>query len=168
MPRILGIDPGSTVTGYAVLEGTTQPALCDMGCIRLPRAPFADRLGMIFRQLSDIIRIQQPDEMAIEDVFVSRNVASALKLGQARGAAICAGAAVDLPVSEYTPTQIKKAIVGRGRADKMQIQHMVGVLLGVSKKLQADAADAAAVALCHAHFRQTAMLDRATRKVGQA
>ncbi|HLQ86738.1 MAG TPA: crossover junction endodeoxyribonuclease RuvC [Salinisphaeraceae bacterium] len=156
MNLILGIDPGSSITGYAVLEGGNAPHLRDAGCIRLPRAAFAVRLGLIFQNLSDIIREHEPDVMAVEDVFVSRNAASALKLGQARGAAICAGAAASLPVSEYTPTQIKNAIVGRGRADKRQMQHMVGVLLGISKHLQADAADAAAVALCHAHHSRTA------------
>jgi len=156
MSRILGIDPGSSITGYAVLDGSDRPQLCDAAGIRLPRAAFAVRLGLIFERLSEVIETFQPDEMAIEDVFVSRNAASALKLGQARGAAICAGAAAGLPVSEYTPTQIKKAIVGRGRAEKAQIQHMIGVLLGTSKKLQADAADAAAVALCHAHHMRTA------------
>src|SRR5699024_10443031 len=100
-------DPGSNITGYAILAGDAQPRLLDVGCIRLPREPFAVRLGLIFERLSDIIRVNSPDEMAIEDVFMARNAASALKLGQARGAAICAGAAAGLPVSEYTPTQIK-------------------------------------------------------------
>lgn len=160
MSVILGVDPGSNITGYAVLENGAQPRLRNVGCIRLPRTDFAIRLGLIFERLGEVIETNQPDEMAIENVFVSRNAASALKLGQARGAAICAGAAAGLPVSEYTPTQIKSAIVGRGRADKVQIQHMIGVLLGVTKKLQADAADAAAVALCHAHYSQTAARTR--------
>lgn len=166
MGLILGIDPGSNITGYAVLEGGAAPKLYDAGCIRLPSKPFAERLGLIFEGLSDIIRDHKPDEMAIEDVFMARNAASALKLGQARGAAICAGAAIGLPVSEYTPTQIKSAIVGRGRADKQQIQHMVGVLLGVSKNLQADAADAAAVGLCHAHHIRTAARTRVASTAG--
>jgi crossover junction endodeoxyribonuclease RuvC len=96
-----------------------------------------------------------PEEMAVEDVFVSRNPASALKLGQARGAAICAGAAAGLAIAEYTPARIKQAIVGRGAADKRQIQHMVRILLNLREDLQADAADATAVALCHLHHRQT-------------
>lgn len=165
MALILGIDPGSTITGYAVIEGGAAPQLRVADCIRLPRAAFAVRLGMIFERLTLVIREYQPDEMAIEDVFMSRNAASALKLGQARGAAICAGAAAGLSVSEYTPTQIKSGIVGRGRADKKQIQHMVGVLLGVSKHLQADAADAAAVALCHAHHSRTAARTRIAGQV---
>lgn len=164
MGLILGIDPGSNITGYAVLEGGANPRLQDAGCIRLPSKPFAERLGLIFENLSEVIRTHKPTEMAVEDVFMARNAASALKLGQARGAAICAGASAGLPVSEYTPTQIKNTIVGRGRADKKQIQHMVGVLLGVSRNLQADAADAAAVGLCHAHHVRTA----ARRQVASA
>jgi len=163
---ILGVDPGSNITGYAILAGGNRPHLLDVGCIRLPRKPFAVRLGLIFERLSEIIVANTPDEMAIEDVFMARNAASALKLGQARGAAICAGAAAGLPVSEYTPTQIKSAIVGRGRADKKQIQHMIGVLLGVNKNLQADSADAAAVALCHAHHKQTAARTRVADSLG--
>jgi crossover junction endodeoxyribonuclease RuvC len=156
MARILGIDPGSTVTGYAVIDGDAEPRPRIIDCLRLPRADFPTRLGLIFDHLAGIIRDYRPEQMAIEDVFVARNAASALKLGQARGAAICAGASFGLPVAEYTPTQIKQAIVGRGHADKSQIQHMVAILLGVTGRLQADAADAAAVALCHAHHARTA------------
>lgn len=156
MPRILGIDPGSTVTGYAIVDSGAEPRAQCIDCLRLPRENFPIRLGIIFDFLSDIIKQYQPEQMAIEDVFVSRNAASALKLGQARGAAICAGASAGLQVAEYTPTQIKQAIVGRGHADKKQIQHMVSVLLHSPKRLQADAADAAAVALCHIHHAQTA------------
>ncbi len=167
MGLILGIDPGSTITGYAVLEGGARPRLVAADCIRLPKADFAVRLGMIFERLTAVIQAHTPDEMAIEDVFMARNAASALKLGQARGAAICAGAALGLPVTEYTPTQIKSAIVGRGRADKVQIQHMIGILLAVPRRLQADAADAAAVALCHAHHAQTAARTRVAPPVGR-
>lgn len=168
MSLILGIDPGSNITGYALLEGGASPRLHEAGCVRLPRTDFAVRLGMIFERLSEVIREYQPQEMAIEDVFVSRNAASALKLGQARGAAICAGASAGLPVSEYTPTQIKNAVVGRGRADKAQIQHMIGVLLNVSRNLQADAADASAVALCHAHHSRTAARTHVAAQVGRS
>lgn len=156
MPRIIGIDPGSTITGYAILDGGAQPVARVIDCIRLPKDDFPTRLGLIFERLSEVISAYQPEQMAIEDVFVARNAASALKLGQARGAAICAGASLGLDVAEYTPTQIKQAIVGRGRADKVQIQHMIGMLLNIRGTLQADAADAAAVALCHAHHAQTA------------
>jgi len=156
VPRILGIDPGSTITGFSVIEGGATPSLCVIDCIRLPRIDFPARLGLIFERLTEIIIEYQPDQMAIENVFVSRNAASALKLGQARGAAICAAAARHIPVSEYTPTQVKQAIVGRGHADKQQVQHMVGMLLGIAGPLQADAADAAGVAICHAHHARTA------------
>lgn len=156
MPRILGIDPGSQITGYAVIESGASPTACVIDCIRLPRVDFPARLGLIFERLSEIIVEYRPDEMAIENVFVSRNAASALKLGQARGAAICAAASQHMPVSEYTPTQIKQAIVGRGHADKVQLQHMIGVLLGVRGPVQADAADAAGVAICHVHHQRTA------------
>lgn len=156
MARILGIDPGSTVTGFAVIDGGAEPRALVVECVRLPRAAFPIRLGLIFERLTEVIRRYQPEEMAIENVFVSRNASSALKLGQARGAAICAGAAAGLTVYEYTPTQIKQAIVGRGHADKSQIQHMVRVLLGLAGAIQADAADAAGVALCHVHHSRTA------------
>lgn len=154
-PRIIGIDPGSTITGYAVIDGGAKPVVHTVDCIRLPRADFPTRLGMIFERLSVVIADYTPDEMAIENVFVSKNASSALKLGQARGAAICAGAARGLSVAEYTPTQIKQAVVGRGHADKTQIQHMVTLLLGLQQTPQSDAADAAAVALCHAHHSHT-------------
>ncbi|MES1925234.1 crossover junction endodeoxyribonuclease RuvC [Salinisphaera sp. T31B1] len=156
MARILGIDPGSTITGFAVIEGGATPTMCVIDCIRLPRVDFPARLGLIFEGLTRVIQQYRPEEMAIENVFVSKNAASALKLGQARGAAICAAAARGLPVSEYTATQVKQAIVGRGHADKRQIQHMVGMLLGVAGPIQADAADAAGVAICHAHHARTA------------
>lgn len=154
--RILGIDPGSVITGYGVIEtGGNQPTLCEAGCLRLPNSEFPERLARIFEGLGEVIEKWSPGEMAVEGVFVSRNAASALKLGQARGAAICAGAAAGLTISEYSPAKIKQAIVGRGGADKRQIQHMVRILLNLSEDLQADAADATAVALCHLHHRQT-------------
>ena len=155
--RILGIDPGSVITGYAVLEIHGQKTtLLRADCLRLPKAPLAERLGLIYHGIRAVIEELQPTEMAVEEVFVSRNPSSAIKLGQARGAAICAGAATHLPVAEYTPAKIKQAIVGRGAADKQQIQHMVRMLLNLKETLQEDAADATAVALCHLHHRQTA------------
>lgn len=155
--RILGIDPGSVITGFGVIEARgDQATLVAVGCVRQAQgAAFPERLARIFREIGEVVATHQPQEMAVEDVFVSRNPASALKLGQARGAAICAGAAAGLGVWEYTPSRIKQAIAGRGGADKRQIQHMVGMLLGVREALQADAADALGVALCHLHHRQT-------------
>lgn len=155
MTRILGIDPGSVITGYGVIETGDSPRLCEAGCLRLPDAPFPERLARIFEGLRAVIDEWSPQEMAVEEVFVSRNAASALKLGQARGAAICAGAAAGLTIAEYSPAKIKQAVVGRGAADKRQVQHMVRILLNLREDLQADAADAAAVALCHLHHRQT-------------
>lgn len=155
--RIIGIDPGSQVTGFGVIEtGSNGATLVAHGCVRQQNgAAFPARLARIFSGIGEAIAAHAPDEMAVEDVFVSRNPGSALKLGQARGAAICAGASADLAVWEYTPAKVKQAIVGRGAAEKRQIQHMVGLLLGVQAPLQADAADALGVALCHFHHRQS-------------
>lgn len=156
MARILGIDPGSVITGYGVIDTDGGARLCEAGCLRLPDAPFPERLARIFTGIGEVVAHWQPDEMAVEEVFVSRNPASALKLGQARGAAICAGAAAGLPIAEYSASRIKQSIVGRGSADKAQLQHMVRMLLNLNEGLQADAADATAVALCHMHHSQTA------------
>ncbi|HXG27698.1 MAG TPA: crossover junction endodeoxyribonuclease RuvC [Nevskiales bacterium] len=152
MTRILGIDPGSLVMGYAVIDQAHgQLHYVASGCLRLPAGPLAQRLRDIYEGISQLIRTHQPTEVVVEEVFVSQNVASAIKLGQARGAAICAAATAGLPVHEYTPAVIKQSLVGHGRADKRQVQHMVKVLLGLQGELQPDAADALAVAICHAH-----------------
>lgn len=156
MIRILGIDPGSRVTGYGVIimeRGTARHVT--HGCIHMPEGDLAARLRVIYDGIGAIIEEFQPAEMAVEKVFVNRNVDSALKLGQARGAAIVAGAVRALPVFEFTPAQIKQAIVGRGGAEKQQIQHMVRVLLRLTEKAPTDAADALAVALCHGHTRES-------------
>ena len=116
---------------------------------------FSRRLKQIFEELGAIIARWRPQEVAIERVFMSKNADSALKLGQARGAAICAVVSQQLDVAEYAPSEIKQAVVGTGGADKTQVQHMVGVLLAIPGKLQADAADALAVAMAHAHTRAT-------------
>jgi len=150
--RILGIDPGSRQTGVGIIDTDGQRTSHVFStCLRLGDAPLPERLGVIFAELTHIIRQYQPQEMAIENVFVSNNAASALKLGQARGAAICAGVTSGLPVSEYSPKEIKQATVGKGGADKSQVQHMIKYLLNLHGHLQADTADALAVALCHAH-----------------
>lgn len=156
--RILGIDPGSVITGYAVIDAPLkpggQPRFVAADAIRMPRIAFVDRLAYIFEKVGLVIDEHQPDEMVVEEVFVSKNPSSALKLGQARGAAICAGTSRGLPIAEYTPAVIKKSIVGRGAADKQQIQHMIRILLNLRQALQVDAADAAAVAMCHLHHSQ--------------
>ncbi|MCK8516183.1 crossover junction endodeoxyribonuclease RuvC [Methylonatrum kenyense] len=150
MPRILGIDPGSRATGFGLIEGDGAGAsYLSSGVIRTS-GDFAPRLRTIFLELQQLIAAHSPDAVAIEQVFVQRNVASALKLGQARGAAICAAAVLDLPMAEYAPRTIKQALTGSGGATKDQVQQMVRQLLSLRGTLQEDASDALAVALCHA------------------
>ncbi len=157
MTRILGIDPGSRLTGYGLIDAEGQRVgYVASGCVRVQGASLADKLGLIFAELQALIGRFEPDELAIESVFMHRNADSALKLGQARGAAICAAVTRDLPVAEYAPREIKQAVVGKGGADKAQVQHMVRVLLSLPATPQADAADALAIALCHS-FRNTAI-----------
>ena len=154
--RILGIDPGSRMTGVGVVDATpSQVRHVAHECIKT-RGDFPDRLKTIFDGLTAVIHEFRPDEVAIEDVFMSRNAGSALKLGQARGAAVCAAVATSLPVATYAPRLVKQAVVGKGSADKIQVQHMIGVLLSLREKLQADAADALGIAVCHAHSRSLA------------
>ncbi len=151
--RILGIDPGSRITGFGVIEvkqGRIQ--YVTSGCVRVSGSDFPLRLKEVFDGVRQISQHYQPDCMAIEKVFVHKNVDSALKLGQARGAAICAVLEQALQVYEYAPTEIKKSVVGKGRAAKNQVQHMVMVLLNLPGVPQEDAADALAVALCHAQI----------------
>jgi crossover junction endodeoxyribonuclease RuvC len=157
MIRILGIDPGSRLTGYGVIdcEGSHSRYVAS-GCLQVNGDTLPDKLGLIFRELSELVAEFRPQQFAIESVFMHRNADSALKLGQARGAAICAAVTSDLPVSEYAPREIKQAVVGKGGADKQQVQHMVRVLLNLTQIPQADAADALAIALCHS-FRNQAL-----------
>ncbi|WP_404362108.1 crossover junction endodeoxyribonuclease RuvC [Marinobacter sp.] len=156
MAIILGVDPGSRITGYGIIrsEGRNTEYL-DSGCIRVGEKPMAERLQTIFHSLATLIGEFRPDEFAIEQVFMARNPDSALKLGQARGAAIVSAANSGLAVHEYSARQVKQAVVGSGGADKAQVQHMVQTILGLSRKPQADAADALAIALCHAHMSQS-------------
>jgi crossover junction endodeoxyribonuclease RuvC len=161
--KILGIDPGSRRTGYGIIEVRgDQGILIHAGVINAGDGEFPERLGTIFSTLRELIDSYLPDEVAVETVFVSRNAGSALKLGQARGAAVCAAIASGLSVSEYAPRAVKQAIVGKGAADKLQVQHMVRILLNHSDPLPEDAADALAVALCHQHTQQT--LSRINRR----
>jgi crossover junction endodeoxyribonuclease RuvC len=147
--RVLGIDPGSRITGYGVIDARSKLGYVASGCIRTGNGSFADRLGEIYRSVCQIIEEHQPEVLAIEDVFLARNVDSALKLGQARGVAIAAGVAYGLGVHEYAARTVKRAVVGTGRAGKEQVQHMVRVLLDLPASPQADAADALAIAICH-------------------
>ena len=145
---VLGIDPGSRVTGYGVIESDgTRSRHLDSGCIRTVGGDFPTRLGQIFRGIVGVLDDWDPHEVAIEQVFVARNAASALKLGQARGAAISAIVTLELPVFEYTPAAVKQGLVGNGRAEKEQVQHMVRVILGAQGKMALDESDALAVAL---------------------
>jgi len=156
MIRILGIDPGSRVTGYGIIDQDGQQlTYVASGCIRAKGELLSERLGIIFAGVNAIIQEFLPQEMAIEQVFMNKNADSALKLGQARGAAICATVHSKLPVAEYAARAIKQAVVGKGSATKEQVQHMVCVLLSLSKQPQADAADALGVAVCHSHHSQT-------------
>ncbi len=154
MTCILGIDPGSRITGFGVIEMRRQrPYYLGCGCIRMKADTLPLRLQEIFHGINQVVAEYQPTILSIEQVFMSHNAASALKLGQARGAAIVACVSQGLTVFEYAPTQIKQTVTGQGHAEKMQVQHMVKVLLGLSSTPQADAADALAAALCHAHMR---------------
>lgn len=155
--RILGVDPGSRYTGYGVIDSDKgRNVLVAAGRLDVREGDLSERLLKVLDGLSAVIREFSPDESAVEETFVNRvNAASALVLGQARGAAICACAKADLSVSEYAAAQVKLAIAGNGRAEKHQIEHMVRVLLNTREKLTSDAADALAVALTHAHVRTT-------------
>ncbi|SET70624.1 Holliday junction endonuclease RuvC [Marinobacter segnicrescens] len=156
MAIILGVDPGSRITGYGIIRVTGRHTdYLDSGCIRMGERPMAERLQVIFQGLATLIAEFRPDEFAIEQVFMARNPDSALKLGQARGVAIVSAANSGLPVHEYSARQVKQAVVGKGGADKSQVQHMVQAILGLERKPQADAADALAIALCHAHMSQS-------------
>ena len=162
MLRILGIDPGSRITGYGLVESDGMRSVhIAHGALRLEGEALPPRLGEIYARVSALIEEHGPAVMAIEQVFVAKNAASALKLGQARGAAICAAMQHGLEVAEYTPTRIKQTVVGSGRADKGQVQHMVKMILNLSETLQADAADALAVAISHAHSHTTLARRRA-------
>lgn len=160
--RILGLDPGSLRTGYGLIDCTREGERhLAHGLVNAGRGDFLLRLRRIFEAVAALIELHRPDEIAIERVFVHRNPDSALKLGQARGAAICAAVAAGASAHEYAPRAIKLAISGFGAADKLQVARMVTVLLGLPRRPVADAADALAVALCHAQVRRLALLGAA-------
>lgn len=158
--RILGIDPGSRFTGWGVIESRgARLTHIAHGCIRTGEGVLPPRLKIIHQELAAVIAEHSPQEYTVEEVFMRVNIGTALILGQARGVAVLAGAVAGLSFAEYAPAQIKRAIVGNGRADKAQIQHMVKLLLKMNSDaagaLTADAADALAIAICHAHVRGT-------------
>jgi crossover junction endodeoxyribonuclease RuvC len=162
--RILGIDPGSRVTGYGIVDVTgTRVRYVSCGCISIRGDDLGERLRQIHDGVLAVVREHAPDELAAEKVFVHRNAASAIKLGQARGAALVAGLGAGLELFEYSPNEVKQAITGRGHAEKQQVQHMIKMLLTLTRMPAADAADALAVAVCHGHVRETRMrMARAT------
>ncbi|HEY1657018.1 MAG TPA: crossover junction endodeoxyribonuclease RuvC [Candidatus Sulfotelmatobacter sp.] len=163
--RVLGIDCGGEYTGYGVVEMNSRGGLVCLACgaIRLsPRDPLARRLARIYSALGDLVLAHHPDEVAIEDVFYALNVKSALKLGQVRGVAMLAAASAGLEVAEYSPLTIKSSVVGYGRAEKQQVQHMVTRLLNLPAPPESlDASDALAIAICHLHTAGTLTRQRA-------
>ena len=152
MAIILGIDPGSRVTGFGVISQVNGKIYyVASGCIRMTTKDFPERLHKIYQGIDQLIKLHKPDQVSIEQVFMAKNPDSALKLGHARGAAMVAAVNQRLPIHEYSARQIKQAVVGKGGADKQQVQHMVTVLLKLDQSPQADAADALAAALCHSY-----------------
>ena len=155
MTLILGIDPGSRVTGYGLIrEQKRQLSYVDSGCIRTPEGPFTERLLEIFNGICLLMERFSPEEVAIEQVFMHNNPSSALKLGHARGVAMVACASHRVPVHEYSAREVKQSVVGYGNAEKQQVKHMVVQLLMLSAAPQSDAADALAIAICHSHMRR--------------
>lgn len=151
MKIILGIDPGSRITGYGVIASNgLKHRYIDSGCIKVLAKDMAIRLQEIFDGIREIIARYKPEEAAVEQIFLNRNVNSALKLGQARGIALVVPALHAIPVFEYSARLVKQSVVGYGAAEKIQVQHMVKHMLALSGTPQADAADALAIALCHA------------------
>lgn len=163
MTRILGIDPGSRTTGYGIVEipSDATPSAREKlkyitsGCIKSGTGEMPERLGIIYEGLREIVKEFQPDQVAIERVFMAKNPSSALKLGQARGVAIAAVVASKLSVAEYAAREVKLAVTGTGGADKAQVQHMVRVLLKLAGTPAEDAADALAIAICHVNTAVT-------------
>jgi crossover junction endodeoxyribonuclease RuvC len=164
--RILGIDPGSQITGFGVVDLIGNKVSAVVWGSLQTAGNHPERLRMIFSKVGAIVSEYEPDEIAIERVFMHRNADSALKLGQARAAAICGTFGQNATLHEYSPRHIKQAVAGRGSAEKAQVAHMIRMLLGIREDVQPDAADALAVALCHAHERGTHAAIRAA--VGQA
>ena len=151
--RILGIDPGSRITGYGVITACGHElGFIACGTIRTGgEADFSRRLLTIFRDLCEVIETHQPEVAAVEDIFISSNPRSALKLGHARGAAVVAAQHRGLSIVDYTPRRVKQCVAGYGQAEKSQVQAMVRTLLALDSPPSQDAADALAVAICHAH-----------------
>ena len=153
--RVLGLDPGSRITGFGLVEGVGPKERCvEAGVIHAGSGDMPARLGTIYRGVLDAIVRLRPDVMAVEQVFVARSADSALKLGQARGAAIAAVVMVGVPVAEYAARRVKQAVTGTGAATKYQVQHMVCRLLSLTSAPSADAADALAIAITHLNTKR--------------
>lgn len=154
MPVILGIDPGSNITGFGIIDAIgNKYKYITSGHIKTTKNNTSKQLQEIFAGIFELVNLYHPKEAAIEQVFMHANVSSALKLGQARGVAIVAAAQENIPIAEYSARQVKQAVVGYGNAEKSQVAHMVKILLGLKNKLQTDEADALAIAICHANSR---------------
>ncbi len=158
--RTLGIDPGSRITGYGVVEQIGGRIVrVDHGEIRIPSGePFTRCLSRIFNELTDVILRTKPEAVALEDIFYGKNVKSLIKQGHVRGVALLAASRSGLPVHEYTPLEVKKAVVGYGQAEKQQVQMMIRAILHLPETLPPDASDALAVAICHTHTKKEAVL----------
>lgn len=157
--RVIGIDPGSQITGIGIVDTgdrAEDTIYVHAESLRLPKGDLAIRLARIFARLEELIKEYKPDVMALEKVFLAKNPQAALTLGHARGAAMLAGINSGLSINEYSATEIKKTIVGRGRADKAQVQHMVRVLLNLRVTPEVDAADALACSICHLYHAKVA------------
>ncbi len=153
--RVLGIDPGSRITGLGVVELKGRQLIgIQSQAVRLGDGELSLRLGDIYQAVTNMILESKPDVVAVEQVFMATNAKAALTLGHARGSAVCAAVNAGIPVVEYSAKQIKQSVVGTGGAAKAQVQHMVRVLLRLSKTPQSDAADALACAICHLHSAQ--------------
>jgi len=167
MAVVLGIDPGSRITGYGVIDVQgDRMEYIDSGCIRMDtKAELPGRLKQIFEGIDEVVRLYRPQQVGVEQVFMAKNAGSALKLGHARGAAIVACTLQNIPVFEYSARQIKQAVVGSGSAEKTQVQQMVCYLLKLANTPQEDAADALGVALCHSHMQQSMVRLSGARKI---
>ena len=164
MTIILGIDPGSRITGYGIIkESKQQLQYIDSGCIRTSDGELSQRLLQIFNGVCQLMEQYSPDEVAIEQVFMHQNPSSALKLGHARGVAMVACASHRLNVSEYSAREVKQSLAGYGAAEKSQVKHMVVSLLMLTSSPQADAADALAIAICHSHMKNGLFARRKSR-----
>ena len=164
MTIILGIDPGSRITGYGIInESKQQLRYIDSGCIRTSDGELSQRLLQIFNGICQLMEKFSPDEVAIEQIFMHQNPNSALKLGHARGVAMVACASHRLNVSEYSAREVKQSVVGYGAALKSQVKHMVVNLLMLSSSPQSDAADALAIAICHSHMKNGLLNRRRVR-----